>query len=77
MQELAEQGHVPNFYLQLVRKDGTTFPAEASGSLILDRNNQPVAITAAIRDLTERERAWSALRQSEAQYQAVVEASNR
>jgi len=56
-QKTLETGSVRNIEYTLVRKDGTTFPAELSASLIVDADGNPKAFTAVTRDITERKRA--------------------
>ncbi len=42
--------------LNAQRRDGSTFPAQISASMILDQTNQPLAMFAAFTDITERKR---------------------
>jgi PAS domain S-box-containing protein len=57
MQRTFETGHDRDIELTLLKKDGTRFPAELSASLIRDREGNPKAFTAVLRDITKRKRA--------------------
>jgi PAS domain S-box-containing protein len=56
-----------------LRKDGSVFPAESHARHMI-WNGKPARVTA-IRDLTERKRAETALRQSEEKFQKVFQAA--
>ena len=49
---------------EYIRKDGTLVPVEMTGTLIRDASGKPAGIAAFIRDISERQRAESALRQA-------------
>ena len=51
--------------MELYRKDGTTVPVEANFSFIRDAGSNLVGILAMVRDITERNKAEEALRNSE------------
>jgi two-component system cell cycle sensor histidine kinase/response regulator CckA len=53
-QYLLEQGGVRNAEYTLYRRDGTSFPAEVSASLISDAAGQPAACVGVVRDVTKR-----------------------
>jgi PAS domain S-box-containing protein len=55
------------------RKDGSTFPAEVSGSLVLDDRGQPMGIVAFCIDLTDRRAAEARLKENEDRYRMLVE----
>lgn len=55
------------------RKDGSTFDAELSASLVKDENANPVCLMASFVDITEHKRAEDALRESEERYRILVE----
>ncbi len=65
MMETVETGRAEPFELTVLRKDGTTYPGEASGCLILDGDNQPRALMAIVRDISERKRAEEEKRERE------------
>ena len=60
--------------LTLIRKDGSTFPAEISSSLYRDREGHP-RTSMIIRDIRERKQADRALRESEARFSTVFQSS--
>lgn len=60
--------------LNMLRSDGTKFPAEISTAIFQDRNRETRS-SMIIRDATERRRAELALRQSERQFRSMVEQS--
>lgn len=51
-----EDGIIRNIEFNLLRKDGSTFPAELSAALIKNEFGIPVAFIAVTRDITERKR---------------------
>jgi two-component system, cell cycle sensor histidine kinase and response regulator CckA len=55
-QQLLEQGSVRSVEYTLCRRDGTSFPAEVSASLLVDVAGQSTACVGVIRDVTERKR---------------------
>jgi PAS domain S-box-containing protein len=58
---------------EIVRKDGDRRTVEVSASLIRGENDQPAGFWGVVRDITERMRTETALRESEEQYRLVVE----
>ena len=60
-----EEGVTRNIEYTFVRKDGSRFPGEVSGTVIRDAEGKPTALMAIVRDITERKRALEALVQSE------------
>ncbi|NTW48468.1 MAG: PAS domain S-box protein [Chlorobiales bacterium] len=57
---------------EVIRKDGTLFSVEFSGGLIVHDNGDRFKITA-VTDITDRQRAEWALRQSEEMFREIVE----
>ncbi|RJS88997.1 PAS domain S-box protein [Candidatus Bathyarchaeota archaeon] len=62
--------------LVAVRRDGSTFDAQVSASMIRDEAGNPLCIMASFLDITERKRAEEALRESEEKYRALFENAN-
>ena len=58
-----------------IRKDSTPFPTYMSVTLLKDEKGKPTGILAVCRDITERKQAEEALSFSEAQKQALLDAS--
>ena len=56
-----------------LRKDGTTFPASVSTSVVRDEQGQFLYAIRAIQDITERVEAAASLAESEARFRAVFE----
>jgi PAS domain S-box-containing protein len=56
-----------------IRKDGTIFPVEVTGTPFLYRGEPHILCI--LRDITERQRAFDELREKEEQYRAVFQAS--
>ncbi|MBN1593009.1 MAG: PAS domain S-box protein [Candidatus Coatesbacteria bacterium] len=59
--------------LEMIRKDGSTVWTEATYSLLRDDAGKPAGLVAVSRDITERKRAESALRESEERYRLLAE----
>jgi two-component system cell cycle sensor histidine kinase/response regulator CckA len=60
---------------EIIRKDGTVKILELSASLRRDSAGRPVGFRGIVRDVTERQRAEEALRESEEKYRTVLEAN--
>jgi len=72
-QRVLREGSLTNLEYQLLRKDGTYFPAEVSTSVITDEEGNPRTFLMVVRDVTARKRGEKALRESEERYRAVLE----
>jgi diguanylate cyclase (GGDEF)-like protein/PAS domain S-box-containing protein len=66
MQQALQAGSIRNLEYTLIRKDGSAFNAEVTGSMLLDDKNAPRAIVSVARDISERKRAQHVL-----EYQAL------
>ncbi len=62
--------------LQRVRKDGSSFPAIMTSSLMTDDMKRQVGIVGVCLDITQRKQAEQALQQSEELYRTMIEHSN-
>ena len=56
-----------------IRKDGTVFPTHMTTVTLKDENGNPIALSAIATDITDRELAQEALRESEEKYRAVFD----
>ncbi|HEV8574116.1 MAG TPA: PAS domain S-box protein, partial [Dehalococcoidia bacterium] len=66
-------GSLRNAHYTLIKKDGTTFPAEVSASAILDADGRPAGYTAVVRDITRRKQAQEAMRTSEERFRVLYQ----
>lgn len=62
---LSETGEIRDNEYIMLKKDGTTFPADIRASLLKDSAGNPKARILVVRDITERKRAEEALQKSE------------
>jgi len=74
----ADSGYNPvnTLELEYYRKDGSTVWSESKFSIIRDGSGRPASILGEGRDITERRQAEAALRQSEARFRRVSEATS-
>lgn len=63
-QKIFKLGSVRDAEYTMLRKDGSQFPAEFSGSLMRDTQGNPLAIIGLVRDITERKSAEDALKRA-------------
>ena len=72
LQETIQTGMIKNIEVDMVKKDGTKFPAELSASLIRDKDGNPFALLTIVRDVTDRKWVEAQIRESEALYRVVA-----
>ncbi len=65
-EQILPRGQSAVYEKEYIRKDGTVFPVELRTFLLRGAEGQPEAMWAIVRDITERKKSESALRQSEA-----------
>ena len=75
IKETLETEKVRDVEYALLKKDGTTFFADVSVSIIKDAEGNPNLFMAVVRDITERKSIEKALKESEEQYRMLVETS--
>src|SRR3989338_7957921 len=79
-QDLAKQTMITwgfrNVEYTLIRKDGSKFPAEASASLIVDKNGKPQGFIGILWDITERKKAERCLNIQYAITSAIIESGS-
>lgn len=73
--EFMTSGFITNCEIRSVKKDGSEFIGEYSATIIKNANGDPVYMMDVVRDITGRKRVEEALRESEARYRLLFEAS--
>ncbi len=66
---------VRNMEFNIVRKDGSVFPAEFNAVLIKDSRGQPTGMMTIMHDITEQKHAAAAFQESEKKYRMLVDVS--
>ncbi len=73
LQQTLKEGISRDVEYKFVRKDGTQYSGEVSGAVVKDVTGKPIALMALVRDITERQAAEEALRQSFEELRAVYD----
>jgi len=73
MDKTRTDGIIKNIEFNLLRKDGTTFPAELSAALVRNEFGIPVAFIAVSRDITNRKQASEQLARANGQLQKQIQ----
>ncbi len=71
LREILEGGAGTGIEYDLLRSDGTYYPAEVNVSLVRDADGKPTGFIGVIRDVTERSRADEAVKDSEERYRTL------
>jgi PAS domain S-box-containing protein len=58
---------------EIIRKDGTTLIVFEQGTVLFDKDNNPIGMFGTTQDITERKRAEEALHSTKEQYRQIVE----
>ena len=73
LRETRQEGVSKNVEFEMLKKDGSVFPAELSASLIRDKRGLPFAFLTIVRDTTERKWVEAQSRESETLYRIVAD----
>jgi len=73
IEQISRMGSVRDFEVKLRKKDGREMDCLLTSSIKKSKDGETAGYQGIIRDVTEQKKAVRALRQSEAQYRAVVE----
>jgi PAS domain S-box-containing protein len=76
-EQIIPNGHSEVYAKEYIRKDGTVFPVELRTFLIRDKNGQPEAMWAIVRDITEREKVLRQLAQARDEAEKAYRAKSR
>ena len=71
----SQEGIVRNVELNIVRKDGSVFPAELNGVQIRDREGCLTGWVSIMHDISDRKRAAAAFQEAEKKYRTLVDVS--
>ncbi len=71
--QIITRGYSDVYEKEYLKKDGTKFPVELRTSLIRDQTGQPEMMWAIVRDITERKRNETQLRESENRFRSTIE----
>ena len=71
-----EEGVTRDIEYTFIRKDGTRFPGEVSGAVILDRAGKPESLMALVKDISERKRAQEALEREHRTLRLLLQSSD-
>jgi len=75
MDKTIKLGGLKNIEYNLLKKDGTSFLADVSVSVIKDVNDKPAALMCVLRDISERKQAQEALIESELLFRTITESA--
>ncbi|MGA9351402.1 MAG: PAS domain S-box protein [Anaerolineae bacterium] len=73
VQAVLERGYDKSRGYEVIIKDGSRVPVELSAAVMKDADGEPTGFVGIARDVTERQRAEEALRESEEKYRLLVE----
>jgi PAS domain S-box-containing protein len=75
LEEIIQKGHLYDFEVTLIDKDGTDLECSILAELIKDSSGAPFKIVGTIRDISERKQSEKILRESEGRYKTLVQYS--
>jgi PAS domain S-box-containing protein len=70
-----QDGVIRNMEFNVVRKDGSVFPAEFNGVLMKDKRGRPTGMMTIMHDISDRKRAAAAFQEAEKKYRELVDVS--